>query len=258
MSIKINTQWGYMRLLRFALLLTMALPWRIMPWYFNYKPNTVNPGQTNAVQQTPLVTLMLVPAGDARNQGRSLEHQFESSSAAAYACSLKAAIEKKYPATRVIISHKAGEIVQPFQIPTMVNTLDVDLVITINCYHELGPKPELYFYQFSYGADFVSKLTELSWYSVDSAYLFAKNTTHAWAVALVKALNADIYKALFIVHGPYKIPFKPLVGIKVPAIGIEMSMRQDGDWAVFVDPVAMSLEPIINPLVKQRTIQEAA
>ena len=212
--------------------------------------------QANMAQQAPLVTLMLVPAGDARNQGRSLEHQFESSSSMAYALNLKAAIEKTYPEIRVIISHKAGEIVQQFQIPTMANTVGIDLVMTINCYHEPGPKPELYIYQFSYGADFVSKMTELSWYTIDSAYLFSKSRTHTWALDLIHGLDSAAYKALFTVHGPYRVPFKPLVGIKVPALGLEMSLQQDGDWTVFVDPIVASLDQIVRPLIKQATVLE--
>ena len=70
-------------------------------------------------QQAPLMTVLLVPAGDARNQGRSLEHQFESTSSMACVLSLKAALEKTYPEMRVIVSHKAGDIVQQYQIPTM-------------------------------------------------------------------------------------------------------------------------------------------
>lgn len=236
--------------------LALTMPFNMRSWYFNYKPNTLE--QVHGGKRVPLVTIMLVPAGDARDQGRSLEHQFESSCASSYALGLKEAIEKKYSDTLVLVSHKAGEIVQQFQIPTMANTLGVDLVITINCYHERGPKPELYLYQFSYGADFVSKLTALSWYTIDSAYLFAKDTTYVWVTALAQGLSSDQYKALFVVRGPYKMPFKPIMGIKVPAIGLEMSLMQDGDWMMFVDPVAVSLEPIIAPLLKQRTVLEVA
>ena len=203
-------------------------------------------------QQVPLVTLLLVPAGDACNQGRSLEHQFESSSTMAYALSLKTSIEKQYPEVRAMVSHRAGEVIRQFQIPTMANTLDIDLVLTINCYHEQGPKPEIFVYQFSYGQEFVSKLTELSWYTLDSAYLFSKNITCSWVSMLAHELSADVYKAMFTLHGPFKIPFKPLLGIKVPAIGLEISLKQDNDWNVFVDPLVAGLEPIVRPLIKQR------
>ena len=240
------------------LFIALLMPTCLMPWYFNYKPNMLLQSQAIEAQQAPLVTIMLVPAGDAHNQGRALEHQFESSSSIACALSLKASIEKTYPEIRVIVSHKAGEIVQQYQIPNMANTLGVDLVFTINCYHEQGPKPELYIYQFSYGADFINKLTDLSWYTIESDYLFSKNCTHAWATALAQGLNSDAYNALFTVHGPYKMPFRPLVGIKVPAMGLEMSLKQDDDWSSMVNPLVASLEPIVRPLIKQRTLVEVA
>ena len=242
----------------FAIVLAFLSSSYLMSWYFNYKPNTIKPAQTHAAQRVPLVTVMLVPAGDARNQGRSLEHQFESSSSMACVESLKAAIEKTYPEVRVIVSHKAGEIVQQYQIPTMANTLGVDLVFTINCYHEQGAKPELYVYQCSYGADFINKLSELNWYTVQSAYLFSKDTTHAWANIMVNKLNSDTCTSLFTIRGPFKMPFKPLIGIKVPAIGIEISLKQDDDWTSLVDPFVASLEPMVGPLIKQRTIVEVA
>lgn len=232
--------------------IVVLFPCSVMPWYFNYRPSTISQLQASEPVQAPMLTLLLVPAGDAHNQGRSLEHQFESSSSMAYALSVKASIEKKYPEIRVIVSHTAGGVVGRNQIPTMANTLGIDLVLTINCYHEQGAKPELYIYQFSYGDDFVSKLTELSWYTIDSAYLFSKNTTQQWATTLVHELNSAAYTFLFAVRGPYKLPFKPLIGIKVPAIGLEMSLKQDGDWTVFVDPLVTSLEPIVSPLIKQR------
>ena len=228
----------------------------LLPWYFKYNPNTTNQMQANASAQAPLMTLLLVPAGDAHNQGRSLEHQFESSIAMSCSLDLKKAIETKYPDVRVLVSHKAGETVRQLQIPTMANTLDVDLVLSINCYHEKGPKPELYVYQFSYGTDFVSKLPELSWYTLDTAYLFAYHTTQAWVATVAQELKADIYKALFSVHGPYKLPCKPLLGIKVPAFGIEISLKQDEDWIVYTEPLVNSLASIINPIIKQRAAVE--
>ncbi len=246
----------YIRGLYYCVSIVLLMPTGMCSWYFNYKPSTVNVTSADIQEQSPLVTLLLVPAGDARNQGRSLEHQFESSSAHAYARSLKTAIEKINPVVRVLVSHKPGEIVQPFQVPTMANTLAVDLVITINCYRELGPKPALYLYQFSYGAEFISKLSECAWNSIDNAYLFAKATTGLWAAAFVNACKSDDYTSIFTVHGPYKLPFKPLIGIKVPALGLEMSILQDDDWTTLINPIVAACEQLFNPIIKQRSQME--
>lgn len=245
-----------MKILKFLVFFVLIMPCSTRSWYFKYKPTTSN--QTQISESHYLVNILLVPAGDARNQGRSLEHQFESSITLSYVQNLKVAIEKKYPEVHIIISHKVGEIVRQYQIPTMANTLGVDLVLTFNCYHEQGPKPEWYIYHFSYGDDFINKLYDLSWYTVDSAYLFSKDITAAWASTLARELNADAYKTLFAVRGPFKLPVSSLMGIKVPALSLEMSLKQDEDWEVFVDPLVMSLELLVRPLIMQRSSVEVA
>jgi hypothetical protein len=82
MSIKIIKS---LRTLCLTLAFIISSP--LFPWYFKYSPHTTT--TAHAAAQKPLcMTILLVPAGDAHNQGRSLEHQFESSSSMAYAFDL--------------------------------------------------------------------------------------------------------------------------------------------------------------------------
>ena len=37
------------------------------------------------------------------------------------------------------------------------------------------------------------------------------------------------------------IPFKPLVGIRAPALGIEIGLKNKDDWERFVQPVMQAL-----------------
>jgi hypothetical protein len=45
-----------------------------------------------------------------------------------------------------------------------------------------------------------------------------------------------------------------LSGIKVPAVGIEMSLKQDEDWSTYVDPIARSCKPLFDVLVHAKCI----
>ena len=55
---------------------------------------------------------------------------------------------------------------------------------------------------------------------------------------------------------PIEYPSSRLLGSKFQRLGLEMSLQQDGDWTVFVDPVVASLDPIVRPLIKQATVLE--
>lgn len=227
-------------------------------WFFRYHPAPVPGLATNAPTSTKLVNLLLVPAGDARHQGRSIVHQFESSCMMALSQQLKNELETHYTAVRVLLSHGPGDIVQPWQVATMANTLDIDLVLSLHCYHEQGPKPTITLYNFSYGQDFVQKLVDLCWYEAHQAYLFAIHTTQAWISLCKNHLSGQPFAELFTVAGPFNVPFKPLIGIKVPAIGIEMSFKDDNGYQEMVNPIVQSLKQILEPLVKQATIQETS
>lgn len=226
-------------------------------WFFHYKPIVLEASPKQASVQTKIINFLLVPAGDARNNGRNIVHQFESSCMMMLVQELKDALEQRYNSVRVLLSHGPGEVLQPWRVATMANTLDIDLVLQFNCYHEQGPKPTITIYEFSYGNDFVSKLVDLSWYSVDQAYLCAAPTMKVWLPLCMHELAKPINSSLS-VHGPYKIPFAPLLGIKVPAFGFEMSLKDDQGYKEFINPLVMAMSPIVDLLLKQRTIQESA
>lgn len=204
--------------------------------------------------EQPLVTVMLIPAGDVRNHGRALQHQFEQMINGAWAASLKEALERTCGPIRVIVSHGQADKIQQTHSATMANTLDVDLVLSLNCYCEHGPKPELFVYQFSYGADYFNALTDLAWYGMSSAYLFAKNTTRLFADKLVDVLGQQCYADTFIVRGPYRMPFRALSGIKVPAVALELSLKQDDDWQAIIEPLVAACDPIVG-MVRQKKLQ---
>jgi hypothetical protein len=235
-------------------LITLCATGQLYSWYFHYQTHaSVTNNQNSGTTRAPLVTILLAPAGDVHNQGRSLEHQFEHSITMTCAQSLKNTIETLYPDVRVLISHRMGESYHTFQVATMGNTMDIDLVISLHCYHEEGAKPIISLYHYSNGNDFVNKMSRAAWHTPDTAYLWSKDTTCSWIKILTRELKSPAYATLFNVTGPYKLPFKPLSGIKVPAIGIEMSLKQDDDWSTYIDPLAHAHKSIFDLLIHTKT-----
>ena len=47
-------------------------------------------------------------------------------------------------------------------------------------------------------------------------------------------------------HPPLKVPFKPLVGMSAPAIGIELGIKKKDDWKELVPLLRRSIEQIIT------------
>lgn len=227
-------------------------------WFFNFKPDLLVTQQQVVTPDVaePFITVLLVPSGDAHNQGRSLYHQFESSWTMAFIANLKAELENLYPRVSVVISHKTGEIIQPFQIVSMANDPDIDCVINIFCCKNQEEKPSLYLYYFSYGQDFVKVPELFSWCSMSNAYLFSKKNTHDWAKLMSNELSK--YAQIFNLFGPYKMPFKPLLGIKEPAFGLEFKVKNDEDFKPFVGPIAAGIGAFLKPLIDQRTSRGVA
>jgi len=191
------------------------------------------------------MTLMIDPAGDAQHVGRKIDDCFERGITLQYTEQLKKGLEEEYPGIRIILTHLPGEIVQPLQNANFANRLNVNLFLSIHFYHESLPKPNLYIYYFSYGNNLCNRTFDLCFYPYEQAYLFSKEKTAAWAQQIKEGLSQEAFCSLFDIKGPYGPPFKPLIGIKCPAIAIEAGLKQANDWQQYIKPLIASLGPII-------------
>lgn len=196
-------------------------------------------------KQHPM-TIMLDPAGDARHVGRKLGDNFERGIALQYAEQVKATLEQHYPNVRVVLTRLPGEVEQPLQHANFANRLQADLYISIHFYQEQDVKPHWYLYCFSYGNDFMGSCSSLALYSYDRAHLSNKQTTHYWATLIKQTLNQEPYTQHYSVDGVYKIPFKPLIGIKAPAIAYEIGLKHPQDWSLAIEATTASLASIIK------------
>ncbi len=192
------------------------------------------------------MTIMLDPAGDSHHVGRTIDDCFERGLTLQCAEELKKQLELNYPGLRVILTRNAAQTVRPLQHANFANRMNIDLYLSIHFYHELSPKPNLYVYYFSYGNDLCSKTLDVSFYPYEQAYIFCKDKTSLWANRIKKELSQQAYTALFDAQGPYALPFKPLIGIKAPAIAIEASLKQADDWHLYIKPIIASLDSIVT------------
>lgn len=198
---------------------------------------------------TPPITIMLDPAGDAKTTGRTIQDSLERSITLQYAEEIKKILTNRNPHMRVSITRQPGEIIYPLQQASFANRMQPDLYININFYHEAGTKPHIYIYHFSYGDDFITHTHGLALYPYDQAHLFSRKKTLAYGIHMCNILKQPAYDKLFTVHGPYSLPFKPLIGIIAPAIGIEISIKNKDDWHSYVEPLVESIEFITKGIL---------
>lgn len=191
-------------------------------------------------------TLMLDPAGDAQYTGRKVDDSFERGITLQCAQQLKTLIEKKDPTIRIVLTRFPGETIQPLQNANFANRLDVDLYLSIHFYQEQATKPTLFIYTFSYGNELPTRAFDLSFYPYDKAHLISQGTTKQWAHLMKEIFSEPVYKKQCEVKGIFSLPFAPLIGIKAPAIAVEIGLKAKEDWQQYLQPMCDSVISIVK------------
>ncbi|MCX5922711.1 MAG: N-acetylmuramoyl-L-alanine amidase [Candidatus Dependentiae bacterium] len=201
---------------------------------------------SSPVKPKRVVTIMLDPAGDAQQTGRTIDDALERTLTLQYAEKLKQVVEEQNTNVRVVLSRDPGQTVQPLQNAHFANRLNVDLYLSIHFYAEHATQPTIYLYNFSYNDDFITKKFDTAFCSYDQAHLFNYGLTRTHGTIIQQTLHAEEYKRQFTCAGMYKLPCKPLIGIKAPAIMFEAGLKDKDTWTTYVDPIAESLKKIIT------------
>jgi len=193
-------------------------------------------------QQHP-VTIMLDPAGHARNSGRKLSNNFERAETLKLAESLSSILEERYK-LKVVFTRSPGEEIVPLQNASFANRLDVDFFLSLHIYKEESAKPKIFAYHLVFNpiADFAKRTIDpLSFIPVHQAHFMSINRT-VFAGNMIKSiLNRQEYQKQFDFYGLYGIPLKPLVGMSVPALLLEIGINEDDKWQSLVEPIIDSL-----------------
>ena len=193
-------------------------------------------------------TIMIDPAGDAKHTGRLIGDTLERGISLQCAEQLKTTLLQKFKNVRVILTRVPGETLQPLQNASFANRLGVDLYISLYFYHE----PEnpahvtLYYYLENPIADAWHKPTNLALYQVNQAHLLNLKTTQAWGKIILDVLYDKRCSKFFSPRGLFGIPFVPLVGIKAPAIALEVGLKNKQDWQHITDPLVFAIERIMQ------------
>jgi N-acetylmuramoyl-L-alanine amidase len=193
-------------------------------------------------------TIMIDPAGDAKHTGRLIVDTLERGISLQCAEQLKAKLLAHFKNIRVILTRVPGETIQPLQNASFANRLGVDLYISLYFYHEPQAPAHvtLYYYLENPIVDFWHKPNPLSFYQVDQAHLLAIKTTQAWGNIILDVLSDKQCCKFFLPRGLFGIPCIPLIGIKAPAIAIEVGLKNKQDWQAIIDPLIIAIERIIG------------
>jgi hypothetical protein len=194
-------------------------------------------------------TIMLNPAGDAHHVGRTIQDSFERGLTLQCAEQLKIILESTHRDLRVLITRAPGEVMAPLQQANFANRMHADLYLSIHFYQEKGTRPKMYLYRFSYHDELKISRGTLSFCPYDQVHLFNYDITEAWATILHTCLEYPSYKKIFDLQPVYALPCKPLIGIMAPAIMCEMSLKQSGDWRLYLDPLIASINTLCSVIL---------
>lgn len=188
---------------------------------------------------------MINPAGDAQKTGRTIGNTFERSIALQFAEKLQNQLETiEQKEVQVILTRGPGDIIREQHNANFANRLPADLFLSIHFFRETQTKPRIFLYTFDYKDHIIAHPDRLAFYSYDQAYVLAKEKTDMYAHIIQNTLNK--YEKRFTTLGIFSLPCKPLIGIKVPAIMIEVGIKNSNDWLSFVQPIVNSIAPLIN------------
>lgn len=203
--------------------------------------------QLSAYTQTSF-TIMIDPAGDAKHTGRLIQDTLERGISLQCAEQLKAALTQKFKDIRVVLTRVPGETIQPLQNASFANRLGIDLYLSLYFYYE----PEnpshvtLYHYIENPVIDTWHQPIDLSFYQVNQAHLINLKKTKAWGQKILQILSHASYAKFFKPRGFFGIPFIPLIGIKAPALAVEIGLKNKQDWLQIIDPLIFAIESIVS------------
>ena len=197
---------------------------------------------------------MLSPAGDAQYAGRTIDGTFERGITLQCVERLKQELESRYSKVRIILTRVPGETIQHLQNASFANRLDADLYISIHFFPQKSGTPNVYLYYFC-----LNTVTD-SWnFGKNNLTFVPYNKAHIAQLPLTKQIVSTLFETLanqkknsFVVHAPLGMPFAPLIGIKAPAVGIEMSLQHNHDWSLFMPALIESIGAILESIKKKK------
>jgi N-acetylmuramoyl-L-alanine amidase len=191
------------------------------------------------------ISIMIDPYGDALQTGRKLHDSFERGITLQIAEQIKETLEHRFSNLKVLISRSPGDAPTELQHASFANRLNVDFYLHISCYEEQDTKSGIYVYQFSYGTNFITKIFDYALIPYDQAHIANSAKSSDWAISTKNSLE---HQNWWRTKGPFKIPFKPLIGIHAPAIALEIGIMSNTAPLEYGQKIAISLIPSIEKI----------
>jgi hypothetical protein len=201
--------------------------------------------------------ILLSPAGDRQNRCRTIKNECERDVAHAFAYALGKEIQKKKKHT-VALSHQKTDALESFQLVSLINRFNPNLVLKIFIHHETATKPSIALYYLMHNPLTDASLRPASkqaFIPFKRAHGSSFHTTRLYAQSLKRFLEKPAYTKKFLVRGPCGLPLTPLTGIICPALAIEIGLNSSDQWNQFVRPLAKAISELIqreNISTKQR------
>ena len=206
--------------------------------------------------------IVINPAGDAHATGRIIGSTFERSITLSWAHSIERILTNLYPSLQVIITRKAGDILEPLHNASLANRLNADFFLSLHAYHTTSPLPEIFFYFAQYDPEkdpLISQHTncrQQTFIPYHKAYTCAFNTSVLYSHTLYNHLLSQKSSKKIIAHTPIGIPCTPLIGIAVPACMIEVGIAVPELASSLPTLFVEALEKIVTIMYQKKNSHE--
>lgn len=229
-----------MLLKRFFLFFLLGTPLWVSGWPFFFGEDPSQPEVKKSI-------IVIDPAGDSSYEGREIEDTFERSLTLRCGQAIKEHFERaEVPTTRVFLTRYPGEMVEPLQNISFSNRLNADLYVSLHFFKTERAKPELFIYTYSLdpAVDSIEKkFTTLSLLPYDQAYKVSFKKTQELSKLFYQSL---LQSSVAHCHAPVAFPFKPLLGITAPALGLEIGLSKESQIASLISLITHALESVLQ------------
>lgn len=223
--------------------------------------NQTIPDITNCMVESkgalPL-TIILNPSCDAT---RIIGDSSERAIALEYATHIKQELESRLPGARIEIAQGTEGTCNALQAATISNTIKADLYVSLNAY-QVKQDPctcALYFFSYNPLTDFSEKKEERNavFESLSQSYLTTICNSAYYASLLHNKLEKLSKKGAIRLAQTVALPFKPLMGVKAPAIGCECGLNNKDAWKLSVPAIVDGISVIAEKIMHARPQEPA-
>jgi len=203
---------------------------------------------THNLCASPIRTIIINPAGDAKNPGRQLNRNFARSETHRCAETLKKALEERYHSLKVVLTRAPGDTIAPLQNASFANKSHADLFLNIDFFKQTSDKPTVQ--TLHYVGDPLLDYAQQNPKSIDiiplaHAHRQTIKQTNMMANVLKQQLTQTVDSNSFNVCEVQGLPVKSLLGITIPAIALDIGLSTDDQWKGLIQPLVDALGQLL-------------